>query len=79
MFRYAFRVTNILLSMLPTAQALAENTALIYLDLRQCDIDADGMALLLSLLKNKSCVYHDIDLSELISSGCLGIGYTRIA
>ena len=46
----------------PTAEALAENTTVTYLDLNGCDIGADGMALLSSSLRNKSSL-ESLDLS----------------
>ena len=47
----------------PTAYTLIENTALTHLGLEGCDIGAEGLALLSSSLRNKSCL-QQLDLNQ---------------
>ena len=59
----------------PTAHALTENTSLTHLYLRGCDIGADGLALLSSSLRNKSCLQLlGIGLNKFGSKGAEYLG-----
>ena len=62
-----------------TAHALTENTALTHLYLRGCDIGADGLALLSSSLRNKSCLQLlGMSLNKFGSEGAEYLGRVQL-